>query len=106
MATETFVLAVGDKPTIVKDPNAVLDYTLDWTDWLAGITDTIATATAALTGGLVLDDITHDDTTVTLWLSGGTVGSTGSARVRITTVGTGARPRTDDRTVYFKIKER
>ena len=104
MATETFVVTAG-KPIIVKDPNAVLDYTIDWTDWLADITDTIAAIDVDV-DGVTLDDSTHDDTTVTIWISGGTVGTRGQARVRITTTGTGAQPRTDDRTVYFKIKER
>lgn len=104
MATETFVVSVG-KPTIVKDPNAVLDYTLDWTEWLEPLTDTIASVSVAVSG-VTLDHTTNNATSVTIWVSGGTVGTPGSARVRITTVGTGARPRTDDRTVYFKIKER
>ena len=104
MATETFVVSVG-KPTIVKDPNAVLDYTLDWTDWLEPLSDTIASVSVAVSG-VTLDHTTNNSTSVTIWISGGTVGTPGSARVRITTVGTGARPRTDDRTVYFKIKER
>ena len=105
MATETFVIAAGNKPTILKDPNAVLDYTLDWSEWLEPLTDTIASVNVAVSG-VTLDHTTNNGTSVTIWISGGTVGTRGEARVRITTVGTGARPRTDDRTVYFKIKER
>lgn len=104
MATETFVVT-ANKPTIVKDPNAVLDYTIDWSDWLQPISDTIASVAVSVTG-VTLDDTTNDGTSVTIWVSGGTAGTKGSARVRITTAGTGAQPRTDDRTVYFKIKER
>ena len=104
MATETFEVTLG-KPTIVKDPNAVLDYTLDWTEWLEPLTDTIASVSVAVSG-VTLDHTTNSGTSVTIWVSGGTVGTPGSARVRITTVGTGARPRTDERTGYFKIKER
>ena len=105
MATETFEIAAGNKPTILKDPNAVLDYTLDWSEWLEPLTDTIASVSVAVSG-VTLDHTTNNGTSVTIWISGGTVGTRGEARVRITTVGTGARPRTDDRTVYFKIKER
>lgn len=105
MATETFEVTLG-KPTIVKDPNAVLDYTIDWTEWLEPLDDTIASVAVAVAGGITLDHTTNNATSVTIWISGGTVGERGSARVRITTVGTGAQPRTDDRTVYFKIKER
>lgn len=104
MATETFVVT-ANKPTILKDPNAVLDYTLDWSKWLEPLGDTIASVAVAVTG-VTLDHTTNNGTSVTIWISGGTVGTRGEARVRITTVGTGARPRTDDRTVYFKIKER
>lgn len=105
MATETFVVTAG-KPLITKDPNAVLDYTIDWSDWLEPLGDTIASVAIAVAGGITLDHNTNNGTSVTIWISGGTVGTRGEARVRITTVGTGARPRTDDRTVYFKIKER
>lgn len=105
MATETFVVT-ANKPTILKDPNAVLDYTLDWSEWLEPLGDTIASVAVAVAGGITLDHTTNDGTSVTIWIAGGTVGTRGEARVRITTVGTGARPRTDDRTVYFKIKER
>ena len=105
MATETFEITAGNKPTILKDPNAVLDYTLDWSEWLEPLTDTIASVNVAVSG-VTLDHTTNNGTSVTIWISGGTVGTRGEARVRITTVGTGARPRTDDRTVYFKIKER
>ena len=104
MATETFVVT-ANKPVITKDPNAVLDYTLDWSEWLEPASDTIASVAVAVTG-VTLDHTTNNGTSVTIWISGGTVGTRGEARVRITTVSTDARPRTDDRTVYFKIKER
>lgn len=105
MTVETFVEVAG-KPTITKDPNAELDYTIDYTDWLAGITDTIASVDITVSGGVTLASSSFTTTKVTVWISGGTVGTPGSARVRITTAGAGARPRIDDRTIYFKIKER
>lgn len=106
-AARTFVLAAGGKATIEKDPNAVLDYTEDWSAWLAenAPDDTIASVDVEV-DGVTLEDTTFDDTSVTVWLSGGTVGERGSARIRITTAGVGAQPRTDDWTLYFKIKER
>ena len=45
MSTETYVVTgtgADAKNTIVKDPNAVLDYTFDWSEWLDAITDTLA----------------------------------------------------------------
>jgi hypothetical protein len=40
--TDTYDLTNPVKPTITKDPDATLDYTFDWTDWLDDIYDNIA----------------------------------------------------------------
>lgn len=100
---ETFQLKAG-KPVIDKDPNAEKDYTIDFSEWLALSSDTIASVTV-LVAGVTLVASTFNGTEVTVWVSGGTPNQTGSATVRITTAGVGARPRIDDRTIYFKIKE-
>jgi hypothetical protein len=90
-------MAIG---THTKDPNAVLDYQIDWSTWLDG--DTIATSAWIVETGITVDsDTIHDTTSATLWLSGGTVGSTYECTNRITTAG----GRTDDRTIKIKIKE-
>lgn len=101
MTVETFVTIAG-RPTIDKDPNAVLDYAPDFTDWLDLITDTIASHTATAAGGVVVDSSSVVGKTVVVWVSGGTVGTPASVTVRITTVG----GRIDDRTIYFRIRER
>jgi hypothetical protein len=102
---DTFKIVVG-KPTIDKDPNAVLDYSVDWTDWLATTSpvDTITTHNILLPVGSGLTTVTSSVTggVVTFWVSGGTVGTTEKVTVRITTAG----GRVDDRTVYLKIKDR
>ena len=98
---DAFELKAG-KPTIVKDPQAVLDYTVDFAPWLLPVTDTISTATVTGTGVTVDSSDVVAGTAVTMWISGGTVNTTGSAVVRITTVD----GRTDERTVYFRIKNR
>jgi hypothetical protein len=94
---------VAGKATIDKDPDALLDYTIDFTSWLVG-TDTIqiATAIASANGVTVQDTVVVSGKKVTLWLSGGTAGTKVSVTVRVQTVA----GRTDDRTVYFKITER
>lgn len=91
-----------NKPTGVKDPNAVLDYPIDWSVWLADIGDTYASHTVEnLTGGIAVESSTHSNGIITVWLSGGTASSTATFTIRIvTTLG-----RTDDRTFYLKIKE-
>lgn len=100
--SETFVLSVG-KPTINKDPNAILDYTFDFTDWLAAVSDTISSVTfPAVVGVTVAGSAITAGKKVVAWVSGGTVGLPASLTARIVTTG----GRTDDRTIYFKIKER
>lgn len=106
MATvEEFELKVG-KPTIGKDPDDKLEYTASFADWLARCSDTIASKTVTYTGVTEYQPPTHNSTSVTFWIQGGTPGVTASVRVRITTAGVGAQPRQKDQTLYFKIKER
>lgn len=102
---EAFVVSKSGKAEIVKDPNAVLDYVFDWTDWLDALPDTINSATSAIesgTGTIVQTLVVGK--TVVVWVSGGVVGETIALRCRITTNSTPAR--VDDRTVYLKVKER
>lgn len=83
-----------------KDPNAVKDYTLDWSAWLAG--DTISTSTWTVPAELTLASDTKTGTTTTVWLSGGgAVGNFRKVTNRIVTVG----GRTEDRSFELKIKE-
>lgn len=99
MTIQTFK---GSKPTIVKDPDAKLDYSWDWTAWLALISDTIASH--LITAEAPLSVVSHSDDghIVSAYVSGGTAGATHSLACRITTVG----GRIDERTVYLKIQER
>jgi hypothetical protein len=85
-----------------KDPNSILDYPIDWSEWLTAISDTHASHTIEnITGGIVKDASNHSAGIITVWLSGGTVGETASFTVRIVTAG----GRTEDRTFYLKIRE-
>lgn len=94
-----FVTDAKGRPFIDKDPNAVLDYSIDLTDWLG--TDSIASVTATGTD-VTVNSAAHAGKIITAWLSGGTIGATATCRFRWTT----AEGRTDDRTIYLKIKER
>jgi hypothetical protein len=86
-----------------KDPDAVLDYKWDWSAWLAAESDAISTSTFLPVDGLTFgtggQSPTHDSTTATVWLSGGTVGSSYEVTNRITTTG----GRTDDRTARVDV---
>ena len=92
--------------TFTKDPNAVLDYVWDWTSWLNGDTIATHTVTVATTAGdlapLVVDSSAVVGPLVTVWLSGGMVGTVYAVTCRITTAG----GRTEDRTNRFIVTER
>lgn len=85
-----------------KDPNARLDYTLDWGPWLTPLADTIFSAVWLPSAGITVDTPTHTTTTATAWASGGVVGDPEFMTCRITTTA----GRIDDRTVFFKILPR
>lgn len=89
------------KATITKDPDATLDYAIDLSAWLADITDTLLGL--SVTGdGVTIDSSSIVGQTCVAWISGGTVGQTATATFRFTTAG----GRTDDRTIYLRIRER
>ena len=94
--------AKPDKNTILKDPDAVLDYPFDWTAWL-GTTETIVAATGTA-DGVTQDGITIDvaGKIVVPILSGGTAGETATYTMHIVT----SDDREEDRTIRLKIAER
>ena len=86
--------------TFTKDPDAILDYAVDWSRWLAG--DEIFSSAWTVPVGLtkVTDALTPTKTTV--WLSGGTAGQSYTVTNRITT----SAGRTEDRSFIAKVEER
>lgn len=87
--------------TFIKDPNAVLDYSIEWSKWLGS--DQIATS--AWTGSDPALEITNESNTATrttVWLSGGAVGQSYTVTNQITTVG----GRTDDRSFTIQVQDR
>lgn len=85
-----------------KDPDEVKDYVVDWSALLG--TDTISTSTWSVVEGvaLTIDSDSNDDTTTTVWLSGGTVGSNCELLNRVTTAG----GRTYDQTCKLKVRSK
>jgi hypothetical protein len=83
-----------------KDPDEVLDYEIDWTSRLGS--DTIATSTWTVPTGLTSASNSSTTTTATIWLSGGTTGTTYRVLNEITTAG----GRTMDQTVTLKIADK
>lgn len=85
----------------VKDPNAVLDYEVDWSGWLAS-GDTISTSTWVASDGITIDSDSKTTTKTTVWLSGGVAGRSYAATNHIVT----AAGREDDRTIVMRVAER
>lgn len=84
-----------------KDPDAVLDFGFDWSDWLA-TGETISTSEWTVEDGITKDSDTNDTTKSTIWLSGGTAGITYELTNTITT----SASRTDERSMKIRVVER
>ncbi len=61
--------------SFTKDPADVLDYLIDFTEWLATDGDTITAHSITIPTGLTLDNSIQSSTGITVWLSGGSVGT-------------------------------
>ena len=96
----------------IKDPDAVLDYKFDWkaetngngdSDWLAS-GETISTYEITVPDGITKDSDAKTDTntSVTVWLSGGTAGVDYEVACEIVT----SASRTDERTGKVPVRER
>ena len=101
MTTETYSTIDGYYPALYMDPNAVLDFTFDWTDWHAAISDTLSSKTVAA-NGVTVDSSSATTLKVTVWLSAPLAGVIASVTCHIVTAGA----RTDDRTIYLVTKDR
>ena len=90
--------------TYTKAKAGKLDYTINWGDWLD--TDVIGTSTWTLPSGLteVKSGIDSPATTVTIWISGGEVGSFYKITNTITTAT--SPERISSRSVYIEIYQR
>ncbi len=85
----------------LKDPDAVLDYGFDWSDWLAD-GETISTSTWTVETGITKDSDSKSDTATIIWLSGGTVETTYIIANKIVT----SAGRTDERSFSILMVQR
>lgn len=85
-----------------KDPNATLDYTLDWSSWLTS-PEIISNVSWIVPGDLTTAASSYTNTTATIFLSGGTLGQTYTVVCRVTTDSTPAR--VADRSFELEIVE-
>ncbi|MFD9248543.1 phage fiber-tail adaptor protein [Streptomyces bottropensis] len=89
--------------TYVKDPAALLDYSWDWSEWLAQVADTISSATVAVPEGLTaVGSPVVDEGVVTQRVSGGAVDGAYVLVCQITTAG----GLIDERSIYLTIGNR
>jgi hypothetical protein len=99
-------------PAFIKDPSAILDYKFDYANTTNGGTkadylasgETITTATVTAETGLTVTSYsaTNSSTSVTAWLSGGTVNADYLVTCRIVT----SANRTDERSIRIKVRDR
>ena len=87
---------------IIKDPDADLDYSLNWSDWLAG--DSISNAIWTVDTGLTKHNEAISGSIATVWLSGGVLGVTYWVSCRVVTGN--LIPRTEDRSFRVVITQR
>lgn len=84
----------------VKDPDAVLDFVVDWTSWLQA-SETISTSTFIVPAGITKNSESNTSLKATVWLSGGTNGNVYRLVNRITT----NQGRTNDRTLEIRVED-
>lgn len=86
---------------IEKDPDAILDYPMDWSSWLE-TGETLVTSSWLVDNGLTKDSENNTTTASVVWLSGGVAGQTYLVTNRITT----SLGRQEDRSFRIKVQNR
>jgi len=86
----------------VKDPDATLDYSIDWGPWLQN--DIIQTSTWIVDSGISIVPASEsfDDTVTTVFLTGGSANEKYNVTNRIETQGS----RTDERSFLVRVRDR
>jgi hypothetical protein len=86
----------------IKDPDASLDFAVDWgTSWLEE-GDSIVASEWSAEEGITIDSEDLDGPKAIVWLSGGSTNRTYRVTNRITT----AAGRVDDRSIHIRVVER
>ena len=80
----------------IKDPEAVLDYVFDWSDWL-DTGETISSYTITVPTGITKNSDSQAAGKVTIWLSSGADGTEYAVECKIVT----SAGRTDERTILI-----
>jgi hypothetical protein len=86
--------------TFPKDPAAVLDYTVDWSNWLG--LDKITSVVWTVPAGIGNAGTSNSGTAATIWISGGTAGTNYIVTCLVTTLA----GRTDERSFQLTVVAR
>jgi len=84
-----------------KSPSAVIDYAVDWTDWMAA-GDTLSSVVWTVPSGITKDSSTEDGAKCIIWLSGGTAGQNYTLTCAITTT----QGRKESRQIVIKVRQK
>lgn len=93
-------MAVSPIALFQKDPDATLDYAIDWTSWLKG--DAIQSSAWTVPAGLGSSGAVVGGSMVGIFLSGGVDGTTYDVVNQVTTQG----GRIDKRTIRIQVVKR
>lgn len=94
--------------SFIKDPDADLDYTIDWSDWLSG-GEQLSTSVWSISTTDVLSPLTKHDPSntsvlATIWLAGGALQQSYIVTNEITTNSTPSR--TEERSFMIVMRVR
>lgn len=91
-----------NSPYKSKDPQSVLDYYIDWSDWMtAG--DSISTSSWDVSPDTLTEGAAIDSGNLRgVWLSGGTVG----VRYRVTNTIVTAQGRTEQQSLWIVVRDK
>ena len=95
----TYFLNNDNIATIEKIDTSKLDYSFDFSEWLAAVVDSIATYEITGDVGITIDSTLQFNGIVTAFVSGGLIGSYPKVTCKITT----ADGRIDSRTIKLQI---
>jgi hypothetical protein len=84
-------------------PNEVLDYEVDWSQWLP-TGDSVIASTWTADNGITTSQASFTDTTTTVWISVTDVAMTGSSYNCVNNITTAAG-RKGERTLAFMVKQ-
>lgn len=93
-----------DPSEMFKSPDAFLDFSINWSRWLSSGEEIVDSSWVVVTPGISISNPSHDGTKATVWVSGGTAGSSYTITNTITTSNTPAR--VDERSILVTVVNR